>query len=202
MKTHIAIITLAAACGLASPSRAQETNAPAPAEKCSKPKGWRGFEDKLPEEMRERFREAREAALQDPKLQALKEKADAASKEFREAMRDAMAAKDPELAALVKEKMEEWKKQRGQDGKGTPFKNLAPEDRDRLKAARQIAQQAPGVQSAKDALKTASTPEERKAAAENLRKAMRSAMLAADPSLADLLEKLPPGPPPGGPEPE
>jgi hypothetical protein len=45
-------------------------------------------------------------------------------------------------------------------------------------------------------MKSATTPEQRQAAAENLRKAMREAMLAADPSLAEIIDKLPPGPPP------
>ena len=197
MKTHTIIIAVAAACGFAQALPAQDTNSPAPAGKCEKPKGWKGWEEKLPEDMRERFREAREAAMADPEIQALKQQADEAAKEFREAMRAAVAAKDPELAEKVKEGMKEWKGAHG--GKGGYFKNLPEADKEKLKAARQIAQQAPGVQSAKDALKSATTPEQRQAAAENLRKAMREAMLAADPSLADILDKMPPGPPPGAP---
>jgi hypothetical protein len=198
MKPHTIIIAAVAACGFTQALPAQDTNAPTPAGKCEKPKGWRGMEEKLPEEMRERFREARDAAMSDPEIQALKQKADEAAKEFREAMRAAIASKDPELAQKVKEGMKEWKGSHG--GKGGFLKNLPEADKEKLKAARQIAQQAPGVQSAKDALKSATTPEQRQAAAENLRKAMREAMLAADPSLADIIDKLPPGPPPHAPD--
>jgi hypothetical protein len=49
----------------------------------------------LPEDVRNRFKEAREEAMKDPKIQALRDKAEAASREFRDAIRNEIASKDP-----------------------------------------------------------------------------------------------------------
>ena len=72
------------------------------------------------------------------------------------------------------------------------IQKLPPAERDRLQAARDIAKQAPAVQSAEAAMKSAQTPEERREAAKNFHKAMREAMLTADPSLTDVLDKIKP----------
>ena len=72
------------------------------------------------------------------------------------------------------------------------IQKLPPAERDRLQAAREIAKQAPAVQSAEAAMKSAQMPEERREAAKNFQKAMREAMLTADPSLADILDKIKP----------
>jgi urease accessory protein UreF len=72
------------------------------------------------------------------------------------------------------------------------IQKLPPAERDRLQAAREIAKQAPAVQSAEAAMKSTQTPEERREAAKNFQKAMRDAMLTADPSLADVLDKIKP----------
>jgi hypothetical protein len=50
-----------------------------------------------------------------------------------------------------------------------------------LQAAREIARQAPAVQSAEAAMKSAQSPEERREAARNFQKAMRDAMLTGRP---------------------
>ena len=68
-------------------------------------------------------------------------------------------------------------------------------ERDRITAAREIAKQAPAVQSAEAAMKAAQTPEARRDAGKNFQKAMRDAMLTADPSLADILDKIKPAKP-------
>jgi hypothetical protein len=44
-------------------------------------------------------------------------------------------------------------------------------------------------------MKAAQTPEARRDAAKNFQKAMRDAMLTADPSLADILDKIKPAKP-------
>jgi hypothetical protein len=44
-------------------------------------------------------------------------------------------------------------------------------------------------------MKAAQTPEARRDAAKNFQKAMRDAMLTADPSLADILDKMKPAKP-------
>jgi hypothetical protein len=72
------------------------------------------------------------------------------------------------------------------------IQKLPPAERDRLAAAREIAKQAPAVQSAEAAMKAAQTPEARRDAAKNFQKAMHDAMITADPSLADILDKIKP----------
>lgn len=138
--------------------------------------------------------------MKDPKIQALREEAEAASKKLREAMREVIATKNPELAAklgdFVKSKEKDAgpkeKKQRPAGAMESAIQKLPPAERDRLQAARDIAKQAPAVQSAEAAMKSAQTPEERREAAKNFHKAMREAMLTADPSLADVLDKIKP----------
>lgn len=159
--------------------------------------------------MKEKFQAARDELLQDPEMKALKEKADQAGKEFRDAMREAMINRDPELAEQVgaffesrKKQFEDRKKNDGDRPKKHKDKGEAskppipPEQRDRMEKAREIAKQAPAVQSAEAKLKAAQSPEERAAAGKEFREAMRNAMLTADPSLANVLEqKAPPAPP-------
>lgn len=145
--------------------------------------------------MKDRFREASRAAMQDPEIQALKEKADKAAKEFREAMRKAIAEADPELAREVREKVGEWKADRqSKDGNHMPkgLRNLPEEERDRLLAARKIAMQAPAVQDAKAALDAAGDGANRREAVKKFRETLHKAILTADPTLADTLDKIGP----------
>ena len=183
---------------------------PQPKDKSDKPgEKWRQkFTEGMPEEMRQRFEAAREEVLQDPEIQALKKKAEEAGKEFRDAMREAMTERDPELSEKVRTFFEERKKNAGDHPK--PRKELQaeskkppipPEQRDRMEKAREIAKQAPAVQSAEAKLKSATTPEERREAGKEFHEAMRNAILTADPTLADLLDKKqPPRPPEPKPE--
>jgi len=107
--------------------------------------------DKLPEETRERFKALRDEVLQDPKIAELRAKLRAAGKEFHDAMQEAMSARDPELTEKVRAHYRtKWEKegQRGPEAKkpkiapsGKP--PLAPEERDRIEKAREIARQAP-----------------------------------------------------------
>ena len=207
MKTYRPLLLAAALFGATLSTQAQNPT-PAPGDK---PGGkWRDkFSGGMPEEMKEKFQAARDELLQDPEMKALKEKADQAGKEFRDAMREAMINRDPELAEQVgaffesrKKQFEERKKNDGDHPKKHKKKGEAskppipPEQRDRMEKAREIAKQAPAVQSAEAKLKAAQTPEERAAAGKEFREAMRNAMLTADPSLADVLEqKAPPAPP-------
>ena len=168
---------------------------------------WREkFMEGMPEDMRTRFEAAREAALQDPELQALKKKAEEAGKEFRDAMREAMTERDPELSEKVRTFFEERKKNAGDRPKPRKERQaesekpiIPPEQRDRMQKAREIAKQAPAVQSAEAKLKAATTPEERHQASKEFHEAMRNAILTADPTLADLLDKKHP---PQNPEPK
>jgi hypothetical protein len=138
--------------------------------------------------------------MKDPKIQALREKAEAAGKELRDAVRDAIATKDPELATQLSEVLKKKEKDPATkekkyrpDAQGeSALQKLPPAERDRLTAAREIAKQAPAVQSAEAAMKAAQTPEARRDAAKTFQKAMRDAMITADPSLADILDKIKP----------
>lgn len=206
MKTCLSLLAVVALFGAVQTSPAQ--NPPSPGEKPDKLSG--GLKEKrdrhleaLPEEMRARFKEVRDAAMQDPELQALKKKADEAGKEFREAMREAMMQRDPELAEKVRTYFVEHGKKGGDHAKArmdrqgeTAKPPIPPEQRDRLEKAREIARQAPAVQSAEAKLKAATTPEDRREAGKEFHEAMRAAILTADPTLGEVLEKIrPPRPP-------
>jgi hypothetical protein len=207
MKTYRPLLLAAALFGATLTTQAQ--NPPPPPGDKPDAKLRDKFSGGMPEEMKEKFQAARDELLQDPEMKALKEKADQAGKEFRDAMREAMINRDPELAEQVgaffesrKKQFEERKKNDGDHPKKHKNKGEAskppipPEQRDRMEKAREIAKQAPAVQSAEAKLKAAQTPEERAAAGKEFRDAMRNAMLTADPSLADILEqKAPPAPP-------
>lgn len=206
IRTQLLLATALFATTLATNAQ----NPPPPKDKSDKPgEKWRQkFTEGMPEEMRQRFEAAREEVLQDPEIQALKKKAEEAGKEFRDAMRDAMTERDPELSEKVRTFFEERKKNAGDHPK--PRKELQaeskkppipPEQRDRMEKAREIAKQAPAVQSAEAKLKSATTPEERREAGKEFHEAMRNAILTADPTLADLLDKKqPPRPPEPKPE--
>jgi len=153
----------------------------------------------LPPELRKRFEAARNKAMQDPAVQELKKKADAAGEEFRAAMREAMMKADPELASMLKEKMED-KVRVGKDGHrpdASGFANLSETDRQKLMAAREKAKDDPSVQAAEAKKKDAKTPEQRQAAMEEFHQAMKQALIKADPTIGPILDQLKPpqGPP-------
>ncbi len=203
MKQLHTLLAITALCGSSLVATAQQPiTKPSAADSQKQGSGeWRKqreFIEGLPEDVRNRFKEAREEAMKDPKIQALREKAEAAAKELRDAMRDAISTKDPDLAAQLGEALKGKEKESGtKEKKHRPagqieeaMQKLPAAERDRLKAAREIAKQAPSVQSAEAAMKAAQTPEARRDAAKNFQKAMRDAMLTADPSLADILDKI------------
>ena len=205
MKPLHTLLAIAALCGSPLLATAQHPAATPAAEDSPKhgPEEWkkqREWIEGLPADVRSRFKEARDEAMKDPKIQALREKAEAAGKELRDAVRDAIATKDPELATQLSEVLK--KKEKAPAAKEKKFRpdaqgesaiqKLPPAERDRLAAAREIAKQAPAVQSAEAAMKAAQTPEARRDAAKNFQKAMHDAMITADPSLADILDKIKP----------
>lgn len=68
--------------------------------------------------------------------------------------------------------------------------NLTEEERARLQSLHEQVKNDPSVNSARELLRTASSPSERSAAEQALHKARRDAMLKADPSAEALLSKL------------
>jgi hypothetical protein len=80
------------------------------------------------------------------------------------------------------------------EGHGMPpgFASLTPDEQAQLKAAHEKVKNDPAVVAAKAAEKSATTPQDRRAAREALHKAVHDAMLKADPTIEPLLEKLHP----------
>lgn len=149
----------------------------------------------LPPELRKRFEAARDKAMQDPAIQELKKKADAAGEDFRTAMRDAMIKADPGLAEMLKERMDDKGRSGNKDGRhieSPGFTNLSENDRQKLMAAREKAKDDPAVQAADAKRKDAKTPEQRQAAMEEFHKVMKDALLKADPTIGPILDQLKP----------
>jgi hypothetical protein len=204
MKPIPSLLAIAVLCGSSILATAQQPpNPPTNGKEPDKAKSadWkqqREFIEGLPEDVRKRFKEAREEAMQDPKIKALHQKVEAASKELRDAIRQSIAEKDPTLATQIADRMKthsndsknKEKKSRPEGGPESGIQKVPPAERDRLEAARQIAKQAPAVQSAEAAMKSAETPEARREAGKNFQKAMRDAILTVDPSLADVLDQM------------
>ena len=159
--------------------------------------------ENLPPEIKQRFQAAREKALQDPKIQSLRQNADKANEEFFKAMREKMQEIDPGLAELMKKSAGHGGKDRKdkEKGPGGPpgMGNLSEEERQKVMTTREKAKADPAVQAAEKKKEAAQSPEDRKKASEEYRKAMHEAMVKTDPSVAPLLEKLGPKPPPPAP---
>jgi len=160
------------------------------------------FLDSLSPEVRQRFEAARDQALQDPKLQELKANADKANGEFFKAMREKMLEIDPGLSDIIKQQAQKaWRDHKGPPGGGNDIPglgNLSDAEKQQFLAAREKAKNDPAVQAAEKQKEDAATPDDRRAAMDAYRLAMRQAILKADPSLAPLLDKIgnKGGPPP------
>ncbi|GAB4169849.1 MAG: hypothetical protein Fur0032_08510 [Terrimicrobiaceae bacterium] len=158
---------------------------------------------------RQRFEQARNQAMTDPSIAALRDKAESANREFFEAVRNKIREIDPGLEEIIKKAMASkskdglprTKERKGPDG---GLANLTEAERQKFMAARETARSSPAVQQAEAARAAAKTPEEKRSAVEAFTRAMRDAMLTADPSLKDVLDKVrPPRPhsPPGAHQP-
>lgn len=187
------LLPIVAACVgtlCAQPGDAGPGQGPGPGDKMKE-----HFRDKmmenLPPEIRQRFEAAREKAMQDPAIQELKKKADGAREEFGKAMREAINKADPGLADILKEHMKDRMKD-GKRGEPPGFANLSEGDRQKLKAAHEKAKDDPAVIAAENLKQSAKTPEERQAAMEQFHKAMKAALLKADPTIGPLLDQLKP----------
>ena len=161
------------------------------------------FLEGLSPEVRERFKKARQKALEDPKIKQLRETAEAANQELFKAVRAKMLEIDPELAWIVNKRAKEARNaSEGREGNRQDrqgYSGLDEADRQKLIAAREKARLDPAVETAEQAKRDAKSPEERASAAEAYRKAMRAAILKVDPSIEPLLDKIG-RPSPGGPD--
>jgi hypothetical protein len=145
----------------------------------------------LSKETRERFRAAREKALDDPKLQKLRKNAIQAKMEFFKAMRDKMLDIDPGLADIVKKWAVErrafwvWREGGGLD-------SLSDMEREKLLRVMEQVYNEPAVEAVQKKKWQTDSSDEFKAAAENYRKVLREAITKVDPTVAPILDKLGP----------
>lgn len=183
---------LAAVCLLplvchASPDTERPPKGHGPLENAAKK--MEGAVERMPEELKQRFKAARDAAMSNPKVVELREKAEAAAKEFHAAMREEMQKIDPELQESVRGMLKMDRREKGGDRR---IWSLSPGEKEKLEAARAKAKEVPAVQAALEGMKSAGTPEERDAARRKFHEAMRSALLEIDPSLEGVLDKMKP----------
>lgn len=171
------------------------------AEPSNKPDPGRGPRPILTPEEREKLKAARETAMKDPAVQEAMVKREAAEKDFAQTVNPLLLAQDASLQPILDKLAEAQKEPRqgtppaerrakreggkfGAESRRGPFGamgSLTPEEREKLHAAFEKIKDNPEVQSA---------IEKRKEGEKQFREAMKAAMLAADPSLAPLLEKL------------
>ena len=213
-KTFLPALLLAPVALLAfTPVRAQtepnssalmkEGNPPPPGER-------QGPMAQLSETERAQVKAAHDKAIeQDPALQqkmkGARDAMEAARKEMNNAMIQADPSVEPILAKITPPKRD-WKQEGGakQGGKeasrpwkhdgsgGKGMANLSEAERQQVKALHEQVKNDPAVAAARDAMKSAATPEARQAAEKALHQASREAMLKTDPSIEPILEKLHP----------
>jgi hypothetical protein len=179
--------------------------------------GQHGPMAQLGESERAQLKAAHDEAIQkDPSLERGIELARQAMEKARKAMNDAMIAVDPTVEPILAKiappkrgggpgagrapgdqagpstatnSVRPWKKE-GPGPKG--MANLNESERQQLKALHEQVKNDPSVIAARDARREAVTPEARKEAEQAMHLAVRNAMIAADPSIAPVLEKLKP----------
>lgn len=159
--------------------------------------------ERLSPEEREKLRAARDQAMQDESVKAAREKMQSANEELRKVLRPALLSADGSLGPIL-DKMEKAEKERMDKGPGAgrppgpppgdgprgPMGVLTKEEREKLQAAREKVKDNADVKAAH---------EKQEAATREFREAMKAAMIAADPSIEPLLEKMREMRPPGGP---
>jgi Spy/CpxP family protein refolding chaperone len=151
----------------------------------------------LPPEEAQRLAEAREKAKDAPTVRSLQEARQALDEQLERAVDAAMLAADPGLAPTLEKVRQARERAKGMRDR---FQSLTPEQRQQLRAARQAAQADPAVAAAREKVKTADSPEARRAAAREMHEAMKAAITRQNPDLAPLLDQLGPPRGPQGPQ--
>lgn len=159
-------------------------------------------EAKLSPDEAQRLAAAREKVKDDPTIKSLRESRKALDDQLEKAFDAAMVSADPSLAPVL-----EKVKQARNEAKGMRdrFESLTPDEKQKLKAAREAAKNDPAVVAAREKMQAAQTPEAKREAGRAMHEAMKAAMLKQNPDLASLIEKIGPkhggpgGPPPDGP---
>ncbi|MEA3188151.1 MAG: hypothetical protein QOD99_1981 [Chthoniobacter sp.] len=143
-------------------------------------------------EKRAKLKAAREKAMKDPKVKEAAENLAQANKHFWEIVAPLLLAEDPSLQSIIDKVKDAADDTENADsgrpglraGRGAFLKGLAsltPEERQKLKAAQEKIKDNPDVRAAR---------QKRQEAAQEFRKVLHDAMVAADPSIASDLEKL------------
>ena len=201
MNTKMLLGALCAALVVCADPRVQaQANPPDTAEPSGKPHwkkhGKQGGPDGpmggLPPEEARRLGAAREKAKEDPTVRSLKEARDALDQQLEKAMDAALLAADPGLAPVLEKVKQSRSRAKGMRDR---FESLNPEQREQLKAARKKAQDDPEVVAAREKMKSATSPEERREAGKSMHQVMKAAILKQNPDLGPLLQQL--GPPAG-----
>lgn len=145
-----------------------------------------------------RLAEARQKADQDPTVRSLKEARAAVEQQLENAMSAAILAADPGLAPVLEKVKQARNRAKNVRDK---FESLTRSQKTALMKARKEATDDPSVVAAREKMKAAKTPEERREAGKAMHEAMKAAMIKANPELASILNELgpPPPPPPPGP---
>lgn len=141
---------------------------------------------------KQRLDAAREKAKDNPTVRSLREAKQKLEEQLDSAVHAAMLSADPSLGPTL-DKIKAAR-DRAKEMKGK-FESLTPEQKKRLKDAREAAKNDPAVQAAGKNIQSAQGPEAKREAVKALHDAMKAAVLKANPDLAPLLEKL--GPPTG-----
>ena len=164
---------------------------------------------KLSDDERARVKAAHDKAIeQDPILQQKMKEAQDAMEAARKEMNDAMIKADPAIESILAKIMPpKWDRKKGEAGNlggkaprpwkhdgpgGKGMANLSEAERQKVKALHEQVKNDPAVAAAREAMKSATTPEARQEAGKAIHQARRDAMLKADPSIEPILEKLRP----------
>ncbi len=191
MNTKNALLAASLSFACATPLFAQNEPTLSPSPQQSPAHQWGSGMDQAD---REKLKAAFTKAMQDPKVQAAQEKQQGAGKEFRDTVRPLLITEDSSLAPIL-EKMEKaasdesGAKERGAQAGGfagrggimRAMATLTPDERQKLMAAQQKIKEKPEVKAAE---------EKRRVALQQFTKTLREAMLAADPSVAPLLDQM------------
>jgi len=147
---------------------------------------------------RARVEDARQKALQDPAIAALRDKAMQANREFMEALQAKVKEIDPQAEEILRNNMPSPRNNRAQTDRPATRPQqaqLSESERTRLEAARKVAEESPKLKAVQELRTNAKSREEFQAAREAYIKALREAVLEADPSLKDVIDKAMPLPP-------
>lgn len=134
-----------------------------------------------------RLAAAREQARNDPTVRSLMAARESVDQQIENAMHAAMLAADPSLGPSLQQVQQSRDRAKGMRDR---FQELPAEQRQQLQQARQSAQKDPAVVAARERIKAAESPEERREAGRAMRQAMRDAMVRENPALESVIDEI------------